>query len=74
MLTSNANRAATLRQVEVLCLLASGLTSREVANVLSISEHTVIRHISNMMHLFEAKNRLELLALAMACGIVDYEH
>jgi DNA-binding CsgD family transcriptional regulator len=65
------DRAATSRQVEILCLLSSGLTSRDVAQRLSISEHTVVRHISNMMCLFEAKNRLELLGLAVACGIVD---
>jgi len=57
--------------VEILCLLAKGLTSQAVAERLIISEHTVIRHISNMMSCFEAQNRLELLALAVACGIID---
>lgn len=64
-------RATTRRQVEILCLLSQGLTSSEVAGVLSISEHTVIRHISNMMSVFEAKNRLELLALALIYGVID---
>ncbi len=71
MLVPQDERSLTKRQVEILCLLASGLTSQAVAERLTISEHTVIRHISNMMACFEAKNRLELLALAIFCGIVD---
>lgn len=67
-------RVVTKRQVEVLCLLATGLTSRAVANRLMISEHTVIRHVTNMMTCFGAGNRLELLALAIAGGIVDGKH
>lgn len=68
---SSEDGAVTKRQVEILCLLSVGLTSRAVADRLVISEHTVIRHISNMMSCFNARNRLELLALAIACGIVD---
>lgn len=66
-----AGNSVTHRQVEVLCLLACGLTSSEAADQLSISEHTVVRHISNMMSAFGAKNRLELLALAVAFGVID---
>lgn len=74
VLTSRHDKAVTKRQVEVLCLLASGLTSQATAKHLMISEHTVIRHISNMMNCFGAENRMELLALAIVCGIVDSEH
>lgn len=64
----------THRQVEVLCLLSCGLTSSEAADQLSVSEHTIVRHISNMMSNFGAKNRLELLALAVAFGVIDTAH
>jgi DNA-binding NarL/FixJ family response regulator len=74
LLTSKHNKAVTQRQVEVLCLLARGLTSQAVAQHLMISEHTVIRHISNMMSCFGAGNRMELLALAIVSGIVDSTH
>lgn len=73
-LTPKPNRAVTQRQVEVLCLLASGLTSQAAARHLMISEHTVIRHVSNMMSCFGAENRMELLALAIVSGIVDSTH
>lgn len=69
-----SSNSATRRQIEVLCLLASGLTSSEAADQLCISEHTVIRHISNMMCVFGAKNRLELLALAISRDAIDISH
>jgi DNA-binding CsgD family transcriptional regulator len=61
----------TGRQLEVLCLLAIGLTSSETAKRLGISEHTVIRHITNMGISVGAGNRLELLALAIIGGLID---
>ena len=74
MLTPGQGKAVTERQVEILCLLASGLTSQAAAQHLMISEHTVIRHVSNMMSCFGAENRMELLALAIVNGIVDSTH
>jgi DNA-binding CsgD family transcriptional regulator len=64
----------TRRQLEVLCLLATGLTSSEAAKRLLISEHTVIRHVTNMGMIVGAGNRLELLALAIIGGLIDARH
>lgn len=64
----------TGRQLEVLCLLAIGLTSSEAAKRLGISEHTVIRHVTNMGMIVGAENRLELLALAIIGGLIDSSH
>jgi DNA-binding CsgD family transcriptional regulator len=38
----------TRREVELLNLLSQGLTSRQISDILFISEHTVHKHISNM--------------------------
>lgn len=48
--TRGAARPGTLtrREVEVLSLVASGATNREIAAELGISEHTVARHLSNI--------------------------
>lgn len=67
-------RRVTGRQLEVLCLLALGLTSSQAAARLGISEHTVIRHITNMGLSVGAGNRLELLALAIIGGLIDPNH
>lgn len=64
----------TRRQLEVLCLLATGLTISEAAKRLLISEHTVIRHVTNMGMIVGAGNRLELLALASIGGFIDADH
>jgi DNA-binding NarL/FixJ family response regulator len=69
-----SGEVVTPRQVEILCMLACGLTSKGIADRLCISDHTVVRHISNMMSTLGAKNRVELLALAVALGAIDTTH
>jgi DNA-binding NarL/FixJ family response regulator len=49
----------TARQVEVLRLLAHGLTNAEIASRLFISEHTVERHLANVYRKIGARNRAE---------------
>ena len=39
----------TPREREVLCLLAAGLTNRQIAEQLVVSEHTVHRHVTNLL-------------------------
>ncbi|TCO20474.1 regulatory LuxR family protein [Kribbella steppae] len=39
----------TAREAEVLRLIASGMTNREIARNLSLSEKTVARHVSNIL-------------------------
>ena len=41
-------RGLTPREAEVLRLVASGKSNREIATDLVISEHTVARHLQNM--------------------------
>jgi DNA-binding CsgD family transcriptional regulator len=55
------------REVEVLRLLASGRTNREVAEELSISERTVDRHVSNIFDKIDVSTRAAATAYA-------YEH
>lgn len=49
----------TIREVEVLRLLAAGLTDREIAESLTISGRTVEAHVSSVLHKLGAKNRAE---------------
>jgi DNA-binding NarL/FixJ family response regulator len=59
-------RAARLtnRQLEVLSLMARGLTNREICGVLSISENTVKAHVKAILEALEATNRTEAAVLA----------
>ncbi len=56
--------ALTPREVEVLRLVAAGYTNREVADVLVISERTVINHLSHIFPKIEVDNRAGATAFA----------
>lgn len=49
------------REHEVLRLIADGLSSREIANQLFISNHTAITHRKNLIEKFKVKNTAELI-------------
>ena len=57
----------TTREKEVFTLLVSGLSTKEIASSLKISEKTVRNHISNVMQKLGVKGRanavIELLKL-----------
>jgi class 3 adenylate cyclase len=60
----------TAREVEVLHLLAEGLSNRAVAERLVISEKTAIRHVSNIFMKLGVHSRAEATRLALDRGIV----
>jgi DNA-binding NarL/FixJ family response regulator len=57
-------QVATLapREWEVLWLLSSGITNREIARRLDLSEHTVEKHVSSILHKLGVESRFALLA------------
>ena len=55
----------TRRQLEVLLLLAEGKKSREIAEELCISVHTVRTHIQGVLRSLGAANRLEAVSRAL---------
>jgi DNA-binding NarL/FixJ family response regulator len=60
----------TPREVDVLRLVATGATNREVANRLIISEKTVARHVSNILTKLEAPSRAAATAYAFRHELV----
>lgn len=62
--------ALTPRQLEVLRLVADGLTSQKVADRLGLSARTVDRHIENMMKRLQVHSRIELVKYAIREGLV----
>lgn len=59
----------TRREVEVLGLLAQGLSNREIAAVLWLSERTVERHITGLYRKIEVERRSEATAFALRHGL-----
>ena len=58
------------RELEVVTLIAEGLTSEEIAEKLYISKKTVDRHRANMLEKLGMRNRVELTRYAIRRGLV----
>jgi LuxR family maltose regulon positive regulatory protein len=57
------------RELEVLCLVAEGLTNNDIAQRLVLSEHTVNRHVANILRKLGLTSRAAAAALAGRHGI-----
>jgi DNA-binding NarL/FixJ family response regulator len=66
-----AGHALTPRETEVVKLIAEGHTSREIASVLSLSEHTVERHRANVLEKLQLRDRVALTRYAIRRGLVE---
>jgi len=68
--TAARNEIETLtpRQQEVLGLAGEGLTDREIAESLDISQHTVRRHLSDILTRLEVPSRAAAVASALRGG------
>src|SRR5258706_2738648 len=60
----------TPREVQVLQHLAKGLANKEIANVLSISEHTAKDHLKNILGKLQVMDRTEAVTAAIQRGII----
>ncbi len=61
----------THREMEVLQLLATGKSAREIANVLSISQHTVTSHRKNLSAKLGIKSISGMAIYAVSLGLVE---
>jgi DNA-binding NarL/FixJ family response regulator len=61
----------TRREAEVLALVAQGLTNREVADALVLSERTVARHLANVYTKIGVTSRTAATTYAHRHGLVE---
>jgi DNA-binding NarL/FixJ family response regulator len=59
----------TPRERDVLRLLADGLTNRQIAERLVVSEHTVHRHVTNILRKLDLPSRAAAAAHAVRSGV-----
>lgn len=59
-----------VRQLEVLKLTADGMSNREIADTLSISENTVKSHLQTIFNEFDVSKRTACVKLAREFGII----
>jgi ATP/maltotriose-dependent transcriptional regulator MalT len=61
----------TAREIEVLSLVARGLSNRDIAEQLVVSEHTVHRHLANIYARLGVSSRAAAVAVASARDLLD---
>ena len=65
-----ANGPLTRRELQVIALVAAGRSNREIAEQLVVSEHTVHRHVANILRKLGEPTRAAAAARATRDGLV----
>lgn len=61
----------TKRQLEVLEMVAKGITYKDVGEALGLTERTVKYHMAKMLELLHLENRAQVIAYAARMGLVE---
>ncbi len=70
--TSVPKPQLTLREKQVLKLVASGKSSPQIAKQLKIDRRTVESHRRNIMSKLDAKNPVDTIVIALRLGLLDF--
>ena len=62
----------TKRELEILKMISKGMSNKEIADKLFLSERTIIGHKSNILAKTECDNTLKLLLYAVKNKLVDF--
>jgi DNA-binding CsgD family transcriptional regulator len=65
-----AARVLSARQLEVLTLLARGLSTDGIAAELFVSRNTVRSHVRSILETLGARNRAHAVAIAFSAGLI----
>ncbi len=69
--TDVAGERLTQREREVIGLLAAGLSNKDIARQLGISEHTAKFHVNSILQKFGAQKRVEAVVRAARLGLIE---
>jgi DNA-binding NarL/FixJ family response regulator len=64
-------RVLTERELEVLAMVARGLSNAEIADQLTISPATAKTHVAHLLTKLDARDRIQLVILAYQSGLVS---
>lgn len=64
-------QSLTQREIELLRLVAEGMSNKAIAQTLSISENTVKYHMRNILQKLGVQNRTEAVTQAIRAGLLD---
>jgi DNA-binding NarL/FixJ family response regulator len=68
-----SHRSLTMRELEVLRMVAKGWGNKEIANALNIAEVTVKLHVSHVLEKLNVKDRTEAATTAVQRGIISLD-
>ncbi len=61
----------TVRELEILEMMAKGLTNKEIGSALQISGHTARNHVNNIIEKLAVADRTEAVTIAIQQGLID---
>jgi len=67
---SSLENPLSAREIEILKLVASGKSNKEIADILVIAEGTVKNHLSNILSKLGVKDRMQAVFKATEFGIL----
>ncbi len=73
MIRNTAYNTLTAREQEVMTLIAEGLTTKEIADKLFISQKTVENHRANIFSKLNVHSVMELVRYAARHGLIDVD-
>ncbi|WP_372997333.1 response regulator [Lutispora sp.] len=68
---NNQRMQLTERQLEILEMVAKGITYKEVGDTLGLTERTVKYHMGRIIELMHLENRAQVIAYAARIGLVE---
>lgn len=70
LLNQRMSAGLSVREKEILELVAKGLTNREVAGTLGLSQFTVRNHLMHIMEELDVSDRTEAIFVAIQTGLI----
>jgi DNA-binding NarL/FixJ family response regulator len=67
---ATSSHALTLRQMEVVCMMARGFSNKEIARELQLAERTVKAHVTAVLETLRVKNRTQAVIAAQQQGLL----
>lgn len=69
--TLQENTSLTTAEIEIVKLIAEGMTTKEIASRKNVSFHTIMTHRKNIFRKARVNNASELVMFAIRAGIID---
>jgi len=67
--TPDSPESLTARELEVMRLMAGGMSNREIAEMLGAAEGTIKHHVSNLLGKLGARDRTQAVLFAIERGL-----